>query len=74
MPRRHYTYTASMSPPGFKTRPKGTAVSVTDHYTGWATGNRVPYELKPQNVECRFCPYEMLLTRHKRELYAPYSN
>ncbi|GFU26086.1 hypothetical protein TNCV_5105441 [Trichonephila clavipes] len=28
---------ASMSPPGFEPRPNGTAVSVANHYTGWAT-------------------------------------
>ena len=28
-------------------------------------GNWVPYELKPRNVERRFCMSEMLLERHK---------
>ncbi|GFX08998.1 hypothetical protein TNCV_4165771 [Trichonephila clavipes] len=30
----------SMSAPGFEPRPNGTAVSVTNHYTGWATIDR----------------------------------
>ncbi|EFN76296.1 Histone-lysine N-methyltransferase SETMAR, partial [Harpegnathos saltator] len=30
-------------------------------------GNWVPYELKPRDVERRFCTCEMLLARHKRK-------
>ncbi|GFU22862.1 hypothetical protein TNCV_4966081 [Trichonephila clavipes] len=34
----------SMSSPGFKPSPYGTAVSVANHYTGWAT--KIPYLLE----------------------------
>ncbi|GBP71217.1 Mariner Mos1 transposase [Eumeta japonica] len=30
-------------------------------------GNRVPYELKPRDVERRLCKSEMLLARHKKK-------
>ncbi|GFV65518.1 hypothetical protein TNCV_1737551 [Trichonephila clavipes] len=32
----------TMSSPGFEPSPYGTAVSVANHYTGWATGPQVP--------------------------------
>ncbi|GFV44880.1 hypothetical protein TNCV_4966341 [Trichonephila clavipes] len=37
MPQRHYTFQTSMSSPKFESNSYGTAVSVTNHYTGWAT-------------------------------------
>ena len=32
-------------------------------------GNWVPHELKPRDVERRFCMYEMLLERHKKKSF-----
>ena len=32
-------------------------------------GNRVPHELKPRDVERRFCMSEMLLVRHKKKSF-----
>ena len=32
-------------------------------------GNWVPHELKPKDVERRFCMSEMLLERHKKKLF-----
>ena len=32
-------------------------------------GNWLPHELKPRDVERRFCMYEMLLVRHKKESF-----
>ena len=32
-------------------------------------GNWVPYELKPRDVEIRFCMSEMLLERHKKKSF-----
>ena len=32
-------------------------------------GNRVPHELKPRDVERRFCMSEMLMERHKKKSF-----
>lgn len=33
-------------------------------------GNWVPYELKPRDIERRFCMSEILLARHKKKFFA----